>query len=195
MSDSTPQQDLSKLEEEFFNFFEDIMYDRGGSPLLGRIYSLCILATSHDELSLGELTASDFVEKFAVNPSTISRNLKELEAWRLIDRRREPGSREWKYKLEGSSFYSFFQLFINQFENILTTLRERSDDLNRISTHWGETLSEESKTRAKAKRILQVISFLIEWTNLVEKELTTFVQMLRDKFLALDMPEKENFVE
>ena len=80
-------QDILKLEEEISNFFEDFMYDRGGSPLLGRIYALCVLTSPAKPL-----LQKDLVDKFNVNPSTISRNLKELENWRLVDRRREPGS-------------------------------------------------------------------------------------------------------
>ena len=45
-------QDILKLEEEISNFFEDFMYDRGGSPLLGRIYALCVL------------TGAKFLEQF-----------------------------------------------------------------------------------------------------------------------------------
>ena len=93
MSDTPePEQskDLLKLEEEISNFFEDFMYDRGGSPLLGRIYSLCVLTDPNKPL-----TQNDLVNTFKVNPSRVSRNLKELESWRLITRRREPGSREW----------------------------------------------------------------------------------------------------
>ena len=107
-SDTTVNKDVIKLEEEISNFFEDLMYDRGGSPLLGRIFALCILTTPKEPL-----LQKDLVDKFQVNPSTISRNLKELENWRLLDRRREPGSREWKYQVEPTSF---LELLVNEFE-------------------------------------------------------------------------------
>ena len=129
-------KDILKLEEEFSNFFEDLMYDRGGSPLLGRIFALCVLTTT-----LKPLLQKDLVDKFQVNPSTISRNLKELENWGLLDRRREPGSREWKYQVEPTSF---LELLVNIFEENAGSLKDRKDALKRIRTHWGTTLSEKS---------------------------------------------------
>ena len=33
----------NNFEEEISNFFEDLMYDYGGSPLLGRIFGLCVI--------------------------------------------------------------------------------------------------------------------------------------------------------
>ena len=172
------QQDILKLEEEISNFFEDIMYDRGGSPLLGRIYALCVLAASTKPL-----LQKDLVTKFNVNPSTISRNLKELENWRLLDRRREPGSREWKYQVEPTSF---LELLVNRFEENAVTLRERGDDLKRIREHWGHTMSEKSKQTDAGNRALQVLDFLIEWISIVAGELDSFIQTLHTRFLELE---------
>ena len=87
----------AKLKEEISNFFEDLMYDYGGSPLLGRIYSICVM--DHDKSFLQK----DLQNEFKVNPSTISRNLKELESRNLINKRREPGNREWQYQLKGQT--------------------------------------------------------------------------------------------
>ena len=181
MSDSeatTERSDILKLEEEISNFFEDIMYDRGGSPLLGRIYALCVLTAPTKPL-----LQKDLVTKFKVNPSTISRNLKELETWRLIDRRREPGSREWKYQVDPTSF---LELLVNRFEENTITLRERGDDLKRIREHWGHTLSEKSLQTEEGKRALQVLDFLIEWIAIVEEELDSFIQTLQQRFFELE---------
>lgn len=181
MSDSeapAERPDILKLEEEISNFFEDIMYDRGGSPLLGRIYALCVLAASTKPL-----LQKDLVTKFNVNPSTISRNLKELETWGLIDRRREPGSREWNYQIDPTSF---LELLVNRFEQNAVTLRERGDDLKRIRDHWGRTLSEESKQIEKGKRFIHVLDFLIEWITIVDSELESFIQSLQKRFFELE---------
>lgn len=181
MSDSkapAERQDILKLEEEISNFFEDIMYDRGGSPLLGRIYALCVLAASTKPL-----LQKDLGTKFNVNPSTISRNLKELETWRLIDRRREPGSREWNYQVDPTSF---LELLVNRFQQNAVTLRERGDDLKRIREHWGRSLSKDSKQTEEGKRVLHVLDFLIEWIAIVEDELESFTQTLNNRFFKLE---------
>ncbi|MFQ5977721.1 MAG: GbsR/MarR family transcriptional regulator [Candidatus Heimdallarchaeota archaeon] len=171
-------EDILKLEEEISNFFEDIMYDWGGSPLLGRIYALCALTTPDKPLF-----QKDLVSKFNVNPSTISRNLKELENWRLIDRRREPGSREWKYQVEDTSF---LELLTHRFEENERNLGERIDALTRIRNHWGETLSDESKEAAKGQHALQLLDRLIEWIKIVEAELEEFIQKLQERYLKLE---------
>ncbi|MFX0065094.1 MAG: GbsR/MarR family transcriptional regulator [Candidatus Hermodarchaeota archaeon] len=170
--------DIQKLEEEISNFFEDLMYDWGGSPLLGRIYALCVLTKPTKNLQ-----QKDLVDRFKVNPSTISRNLKELESWRLIARRREPGSREWKYQVQDTSF---FDLVVHRFEVNALSLRERLDDLVRIRNHWGKTLSEESKKNEKGRKALSVLDQLTEWIKIVDKELDGFIQKLHTRFLELE---------
>ncbi len=179
-------KDIRKLEEEFSNFFEDLMYDRGGSPLLGRIFALCILTTTSKPL-----LQKDLVDKFQVNPSTISRNLKELENWGLLDRRREPGSREWKYQVEPTSF---LELLVNIFEENAGSLKDRKDALKRIRTHWGTTLSEKSKESLEGKRTLQILDFLIEWMAIVESELDIFIQKMHQRFLEMEK-QNERFSE
>ncbi|MFX0205698.1 MAG: MarR family transcriptional regulator [Candidatus Hodarchaeota archaeon] len=171
-------QDISKLEEEISNFFEDFMYDRGGSPLLGRIYALCVLSSPNKPL-----LQKDLVEKFKVNPSTISRNLKELENWNLITRRREPGSREWKYQVEPTSFR---ELLIHIYDQSANSLQEKADDLIRIREHWGTSLSEKSKLTEKGKQVLTALDVLIEWISIVEKELDSFIVNLQERFLELE---------
>ncbi|MHA2224159.1 MAG: MarR family transcriptional regulator [Candidatus Hodarchaeales archaeon] len=170
--------DILKLEEEISNFFEDLFYDRGGSPLLGRIYSLCVLSSPNKPL-----LQKDLVNRFNVNPSTISRNLKDLENWRFIDRRREPGSREWKYQVSDTSF---LDLFVTNYEDTLNNLRERKDDLHRIREHWGQGLSEESKKKEKGKQALQTLDFLISWIEIVDSELETFIKTLDNRFLEME---------
>ena len=176
-------QDILKLEEEISNFFEDFMYDRGGSPLLGRIYALCVLTSTTKPL-----LQKDLVDKFNVNPSTISRNLKELENWRLVDRRREPGSREWKYQVEPTSF---FELLVKNIEDNSKVLQERAEDLKRIRGHWGETLSSKTKKTEEGRRALYVLDFLIEWIEMVDDDLDSFIDKLHSSFLNIEAKYKE----
>ena len=183
-SDQNNMQDLVKLEEEISNFFEDLMYDWGGSPLLGRIYSLCVLSTPNTPL-----LQSDFVNRFKVNPSTISRNLKELESLNLITKRRDPGSREWKYLVDGTSF---LELLVNKFDSNSANLSDRRDDLKRIRNHWSETLSSESRKSEKGKHAQVTLDRLIEWMKIVETELEIFLKNLHNRYLDLEK-KFENF--
>ncbi|MFX0014022.1 MAG: MarR family transcriptional regulator [Promethearchaeota archaeon] len=171
-------QDITKLEEEISNFFEDFMYDRGGSPLLGRIYSLCVLSTPEEDLNQSLLQ-----KEFKVNPSTISRNLKELEKWNLIARRREPGSREWKYQVDSTSFR---ELLIHTYDTNADSLHDKAEDLRRIRDHWGISLSAESKETEKGKRALQVLNILVEWIEIVEKEIDRFIAELQERYIEFE---------
>ena len=177
-SKKTNSEDILKLEEEISNFFEDLMYDWGGSPLLGRIYALCVLTTPDKSL-----LQKDLADKFNVDPSTISRNLKELEQWRLIGRRREPGSREWRFQVEDTSF---LELLLHVFEENATKLRERLDDLTRIQSRWAETLSDTSKEAETGKLALLALDKLIEWIGIVDNELGGFIQKMHERYLELE---------
>jgi DNA-binding transcriptional regulator GbsR (MarR family) len=171
-------KDIIKLKEEISNFFEDLMYDRGGSPLLGRIFALCVSATPQKPL-----LQRDLVDKFEVNPSTISRNLKELEKLRLIDRRREPGSREWKYQVEDTAYR---ELLLNKIEEDADKLQERKDALIRIRDRWGNTLSQDSKKTESGKQSMKTLNSLIEWIIIVENELNSLIRTLHNRYAELE---------
>ena len=175
---STDEWDILKFEEELSNFFEDLMYDRGGSPLLGRIYTLCLLKGPDVPL-----LQKDLSRKFNVNPSTISRNLKELEKLRLVTRRRAPGAREWSYYLEETSFIN---LFLNTIKDHKLVLREKRRELQRIKLYWDHNLSSKSKNTEKGKKVLQVLDVLVAWIFRVETELGLFIQQLRSQFATIE---------
>ena len=171
-----PNEDTANFFEEISNFFEDIMYDWGGSPLLGRIFSLCVLTPQ-------KVLQKDLVERFNVNPSTISRNLTELESRKLIERRRDPGSREWKYQAEETSF---FELVAHKFEETSVSIRERSDGLLRIRNHWSEVFKDTKKASEKEQYALKVLDQLHDWFKVVEVELDSFISRLHEKFLDFE---------
>ncbi len=178
------------IEEEMMNFFEDIMYDSGNSPLLGRIYGLCVLNTSKRII-----TQKDLVKKFRVNPSTISRIVKELVKLHLINRRRRPGSLEWEYQVEPTTF---LELLTHQLNNFTINLPERQNVLVQIREYWKKSLSTESKQLEKAKRDLIILEILIKWITVVQEEMESFNQHLRIRYselidnLALIWTEKPN---
>ncbi len=162
----------SKLKEEISNFFEDLMYDYGGSPLLGRIYSICVMDETKSFLQ------KDLQNEFKVNPSTISRNLKELESWNLINKRREPGSREWQYQLNDTSF---LELFLHSFEQTKSKLRDNQEELERIKEHWIDLVDEKK---------FESLTKLSDWMKTVEDELDIFISDLNRKYLEF---EKKNY--
>ncbi|MFX0113924.1 MAG: MarR family transcriptional regulator [Candidatus Hodarchaeota archaeon] len=171
-------QAVAKLEEEISNFFEDFLYNWGGSPLLGRIYALCVLSPPKIPV-----IQKDLVDIFNVNSSTVSRNLRELEKWRLLVKRREPGSREWQYYIEGTSF---LELLTHQFEVIAVNLRERTDGILRIQNRWGSTLMKTSKKTKKSSHALKELQRLAEWIKIVEERLSDFIQRLNAKYLEFE---------
>ncbi len=170
-------EEIMNIEEEMMNFFEDVMYDSGNSPLLGRIYGLCVINTSKRII-----TQKDLIKKFKVNPSTISRIVKDLEKLRLINRRRRPGALEWEYQVEPTTF---LELLTRQLSNFTTNLPERHDVLVQIREHWKRTLSTESKQLEKAKRDLIILEVLIKWITIVQKETESFNQHLRSRYSEL----------
>lgn len=168
ISETEKNTNSTKFKEEISNFFEDLMYDYGGSPLLGRIYSICMMDPEKSFLQ------KELQYEFKVNPSTISRNLKELESWNLINKRREPGSREWQYQLNNTSF---LELFLHTFEDSRSKLRDKQEELERIKDHWYELVDES---------MFDSLNKLIEWMNIVEKELDTFISDLNKKYLEFE---------
>ena len=157
-----------KLKEEISNFFEDLMYDYGGSPLLGRIYSICVMDADKSFLQ------EDLQKEFKVNPSTISRNLKELESWNLISKRREPGERKWQYQLNNTSF---LELFLHTFDESNRKLQDKREELQRIKEHWADQVDEET---------FESLNKLIDWMELVEDELNTFIANLNKKYVDFE---------
>lgn len=165
---------IVKFEEEISNFFEDLMYEYGGSPLLGRIYGLCVIKANESVFQ------KDLQDIFKVNPSTISRNLKELESWNLITKRREPGSREWKYQLNETSF---LELFLHNFEETKIKLDDKHEELIRIKNHWFRT---ELGEDLKETEVFHQLNTLIDWINVVEIELDSFIANVNKKYLELE---------
>ena len=98
-------------------------------------------------------------------------------------RAREPGSREWLYTVEETTF---LELLVKDFDDDTRILRERKADIQRVKEHWGEPLSDESKKTEKGARALQMLDLLIKWISTVENELEAFIQKIRLRFLDLE---------
>ena len=169
--------EILSIEEEMMNFFEDIMYDSGNSPLLGRIYGLCVINTSKKAI-----TQKNLIKKFKVNASTISRIVRELEKLHLINKSRKPGSLEWEYQVVPTTF---LDLLTYQLTNFSTNLPERYEMLINIRDHWKATLSKESKQLEIAKRDLIILESLIKWIKIVQEEMKSLNDRLRHRYSEL----------
>ncbi|MCK5344526.1 MAG: hypothetical protein KAR20_14030, partial [Candidatus Heimdallarchaeota archaeon] len=95
----------------------------------------------------------------------------------------EPGSREWKYQVESTAY---LELLVNEFEENVSTLREREGGLRRIRERWGETMSQESRESPGGKRTLQILDFLINWMEVVATEQDELIKTLHRRFLELE---------
>ncbi|MHA2062740.1 MAG: MarR family transcriptional regulator [Candidatus Hodarchaeales archaeon] len=182
-SSTSRDQKLPDLEEELSNVFENLMFIQGGSPLLGRILALCTLSAPDKPL-----LQKDLVSKFKVNPSTVSRNLKELVELKFIDRRRIPGSREWKYQVEHSSF---LEMLVNGFEKNSNDLEEVLEFLTSAYADYGNALNQFPRPSERETRGLNIMDYLIEWLTIVKEELDSFIQTLHTRFPNM---EKKNQV-
>lgn len=183
MSDSgskSSEGQISKLEENIMNFFEDLMYElRGGSPLFGRIFGLTILSEKNETF-----LQKDLADRFNVSTSAISRNLKTLENWGLLGkrRRRQPDSREymWEYTNEPTAFLDLFNYPIVQ---NLEVLRGKREELTRNYEYWKENIVvKESSSVQRYNRIMEALSFLIKWMEVLDDEINQFLGRLENRF-------------
>ncbi|MHA1330626.1 MAG: MarR family transcriptional regulator [Candidatus Hodarchaeales archaeon] len=171
---------ISKLEENIMNFFEDLMYElRGGSPLFGRIFGLTILADEGETF-----LQKDLADRFNVSTSAISRNLKTLENWGLLGRRRrrQPDSREymWEYTLEPTAFLDLFNYPIMQ---NLEVLKSKREELVRSYESWRDNIKPSDQGIVhRYNSIMSVLEFLIKWMEIVEEELNKSLSSLENRF-------------
>lgn len=177
--------EIIKLQEKASNFFEDLMHENRENPLLGRLYALFIFSP-HQYLKQGDLA-----ETLNVSVSTISRNLKKLEEWDIINRRlirkssidqsQEKSKDKWEYSESTNSSVSFIKILRNQYEETAETIMERRQALERIRELWHES-SERSKESIEGKNIFLVLNTLINYLNIVEEEYIEFLDRLENRF-------------
>ena len=168
------ETELAEFQELLYDFFEDIIYERGGSPLLGRMFAKLIF--SELELKQGELA-----KEFAVTTATISRNLKILENWHLITKKGERGSREWLYTTDSNSF---FELFCGQLSELHLNLQDRKEAIITLNNNW-KNLDKNNKQSSEWKQLQKIIEKLQTWITIYEKELSIFLKDLKERFYSL----------
>ena len=168
------ETELAEFQELLYDFFEDIIYERGGSPLLGRMFAKLIF--SELELKQGELA-----KEFAVTTATISRNLKTLENWHLITKKGERGSREWLYTTVSNSF---FELFCGQLSELHLNLQDRKEAITTLNNNW-KNLDKNHKRSSEWKQLQKIIEKLQTWITIYEKELSKFLKDLKERFYSL----------
>ncbi|UCE15081.1 MAG: winged helix-turn-helix transcriptional regulator [Candidatus Heimdallarchaeota archaeon] len=178
-------EEIIKLQEKSSNFFEDLMHENRENPLLGRLYALFIFSP-HQYLKQGDLA-----ETLNVSVSTISRNLKKLEEWDIINRRlirksstdlkQEKSKDKWEYSESTNSSVSFIKILRNNHEETAETIMERRQALERIREQWHES-SEEAKESVEGKNIFQVLDTLINYMSILEEEYIEFLDRLENRF-------------
>ncbi|MFX0093708.1 MAG: hypothetical protein ACFFBD_18295 [Candidatus Hodarchaeota archaeon] len=167
--------ELTEFHELLYDFFEDIIYERGGSPLLGRLFTKLLLSDS-------EMQQSELAREFAVTTATISRNLKIMENWHVISKKRRRGSRELVYK---TTPHSFFELFCGQLSEIYLNLQDRKEALLTLNRRWN-TLEDNVKESLEWNRVQMILERLVSWILIYEKELNSFLKDLRQRFESLE---------
>ncbi|MFX1533301.1 MAG: HTH domain-containing protein [Promethearchaeota archaeon] len=166
--------ELTEFHELLYDFFEDIIYERGGSPLLGRLFTKLLLSDS-------EMQQNELAKEFGVTTATISRNLKIMENWHLITKKGRRGSRELVYK---TTPHSLFELFCGQLSELYLNLQDRREALLTLNRQWN-SLENNIKQSLEWKQVQRMLEKLVSWIPIYEKELNTFLKDLRQRFESL----------
>jgi DNA-binding transcriptional regulator GbsR (MarR family) len=168
------ETELAEFQELLYDFFEDIIYERGGSPLLGRMFAKLLFSEI-------ELKQGDLAKEFVVTTATISRNLKTLENWHLITKKGERGSREWLYTTDSNSF---FELFCGQLSELFLNLQDRKEAIITLNSNWNK-LDDNNKQSLEWNQFQKIIEKLKDWIIIYEEELNKFFKDLKERFYSL----------
>jgi DNA-binding transcriptional regulator GbsR (MarR family) len=172
--------DLVKLQEEFSNFLEDFMHDMGENPSLGRLYAQFIFFKGDYYYQ------SDLADKLNVTVSTISRNLKKLEDWSLVDRRLAKKTRTrkrsdvYQYRSKEHSELAFIDVVIKTFNNTYELITEKFDALERINDRY-KNLDGTSKENIVAINLLEVLNKLLAFLEIFNEEYQEFLLKIEER--------------
>ncbi|MFW9996114.1 MAG: hypothetical protein ACFFD4_29000 [Candidatus Odinarchaeota archaeon] len=178
---------FTSLNEEFSNVFEDIMHSIGENPLLGRLYSLFIFYPN------SFFNQSDLAEKTNVTVSTISRNLKTLEDWNVINKRfvRKTAKKalikdKWEYNERKDSAVALIHGVLNkEFGEKVELIHDRRIGLQRVIEHW-KKLNEESKQSEEGKNIIRILNTLNQFFTILDEEYDAFLEKLSSRVKGME---------
>ncbi|MFX0117014.1 MAG: GbsR/MarR family transcriptional regulator [Candidatus Hodarchaeota archaeon] len=148
---------LFRLQEETSQFIEKCLSNLGLSPTVGKLVAFF---SFHE----GTFLQRDLSENLGVSVSAISRSLKYLEHWGIVEKRAVSGSKERLYTRKSNSFTSLFNdIAKTAIEEIIC----HKEELARIKEKWYLSLALEEQESPEAKQIFVISSGLIEWANIL----------------------------
>lgn len=177
--------DIIVLHERFSNVLEDVMHIIGENPLIGRLFTHFVF--SHEE----KFTQTQLSEKLSVSISTISRNLKTMEDWKIVRKRlhRKPKESEdqskksdkWVYQEGRNPSLDLFQVINEKISENAGDLLEKKDSLFHLIENW-ESRSEEIKTSAEGIKFNNIVRTIFNLFIILEEEYETFLDRLEKRF-------------
>jgi len=149
---------LPPLIERFVLHFGEMGGRWGVNRTVGQIYALLFLSDR-------SLNADELVEALGVSRSNVAMGLKELEAWRLVNRRHRPGDRRDYYEAP-QDIWTILRILAEErrrreIDPTLTLLREVI-----LET---PTSPEERHAQQRMEEMHDLIELLTGWANDVQR--------------------------
>lgn len=154
----TLQDQLPSLNREFIAHFGEMGSKWGINRTVGQIYALLYISTQ-------ALNADEIAETLAVSRSNVSMGLKELQAWRLVRLRHQPGDRR-EYFEAPDDVWEIFRVLAEERRR-----REIEPTLSMLRTALLETPQGEAERHAqqRMREMHDLIDRLMSWFDDVQK--------------------------
>ncbi len=154
----TLQDQLPSLNREFIAHFGEMGSKWGINRTVGQIYALLYIASK-------ALNADDIAETLAVSRSNVSMGLKELQAWRLVRLRHQPGDRR-EYFEAPDDVWEIFRVLAEERRR-----REIEPTLSMLRTALLETPQSDAERHAqqRMREMHDLIDRLMSWFDDVQK--------------------------
>jgi DNA-binding transcriptional regulator GbsR (MarR family) len=154
----TLQDQLPSLNREFIAHFGEMGSKWGINRTVGQIYALLYIAPQ-------ALNADEIAETLAVSRSNVSMGLKELQAWRLVRLRHQPGDRR-EYFEAPDNVWEIFRVLAEERRR-----REIEPTLSMLRTALLETPQGDAERHAqqRMREMHDLIDRLMSWFDDVQK--------------------------
>jgi DNA-binding transcriptional regulator GbsR (MarR family) len=154
----TLQDQLPSLNREFIAHFGEMGSKWGVNRTVGQIYALLYIAQH-------ALNADEIAETLAVSRSNVSMGLKELQAWRLVRLRHQPGDRR-EYFEAPDDVWEIFRVLAEERRR-----REIEPTLSMLRTALLETPQGDAERHAqqRMREMHDLIDRLMSWFDDVQK--------------------------
>ncbi|MFT5933333.1 MAG: DNA-binding transcriptional regulator GbsR (MarR family) [Hydrogenophaga sp.] len=154
----TLQDQLPSLNREFIAHFGEMGSKWGINRTVGQIYALLYIAQQ-------ALNADEIAETLAVSRSNVSMGLKELQAWRLVRLRHQPGDRR-EYFEAPDDVWEIFRVLAEERRR-----REIEPTLSMLRTALLQTPQGDAERHAqqRMREMHDLIDRLMSWFDDVQK--------------------------